>query len=115
MKTAFAPIANKNSRVLILGTMPGERSIEIKQYYGHKGNQFWKLMFDVFNAPFTDSYEERITLLVKNKIALWDVLSHCEREGSADSAIKNEIANDFKTFYKLYPEIKHVFFCQQGR
>ncbi|HKC66718.1 MAG TPA: DNA-deoxyinosine glycosylase [Bacteroidia bacterium] len=111
--TAFAPIVNKDSKVLILGTMPGERSIEINQYYGHKGNQFWRLMFDVFNKPFTDKYEDRVALLTKNKIALWDVLSHCEREGSADSAIKNEITNDFKLFYKKYPNIKHIFFASK--
>jgi hypoxanthine-DNA glycosylase len=114
MKTAFAPIESKESRVLILGTMPGERSIQLNQYYGHKGNQFWKLMFDIFECPFTDNYADRINLLTKNKIALWDVLSHCEREGSADSKIKNEIPNDFRLFYKLHPNIKHVFFASKG-
>lgn len=99
--------------VLILGTMPGERSIELNQYYGHKGNQFWKLMFDIFNQSFTDSYTDRIALLTKNKIALWDVLSSCEREGSADSKIKNAIANNFKLFYKKHPNIKHVFFASK--
>jgi hypoxanthine-DNA glycosylase len=113
MKTAFAPIESKDSTMLILGTMPGERSIEINQYYGHNGNQFWKLMFDVFNQPFTDNYTDRIALLTKNKIALWDVLSHCEREGSADSKIKNAIPNNFKLFYKKHPNIKHVFFASK--
>ncbi|HXD91924.1 MAG TPA: DNA-deoxyinosine glycosylase [Bacteroidia bacterium] len=113
MKTAFAPIESKDSTVLILGTMPGERSIEINQYYGHNGNQFWKLMFDIFNQPFTDNYTDRIALLTKNKIALWDVLSHCEREGSADSKIKNAIPNNFKLFYKKHSNIKHVFFASK--
>src|ERR1700741_557438 len=113
MKAAFAPIESKDSKVLILGTMPGERSIEINQYYGYKGNQFWKLMFDVFNQPFTDNYTDKINLLTKNKIALWDVLSHCEREGSADSKIKNAIPNNFKLFYKKHPNIKHVFFASK--
>jgi len=93
--------------------MPGERSIEINQYYGHIGNQFWKLMFSIFNQPFTDNYAERIALLTKNKIALWDVLSHCEREGSADSKIKNAVPNNFKLFYKKHPNIKHVFFASK--
>jgi len=113
MKAAFAPIESKDSKVLILGTTPGERSIEINQYYGHKGNQFWKLMFDIFNQPFADNYAERIALLTKNKIALWDVLSHCEREGSADSKIKNAIPNNFNLFYKKHPNIKHVFFASK--
>ena len=93
--------------------MPGERSMELNQYYGHKGNQFWRLMFDIFNQPFTDNYADRIKLLTKNKIALWDILSHCEREGSADSKIKNEIPNHFKLFYKKHPNIKHVFFASK--
>ncbi len=113
MKTAFAPIESKNSKMLILGTMPGERSIELNQYYGHKGNQFWKLIFDIFNQPFTDNYADRISLLKNNKIALWDVLSHCEREGSADSKIKNAIPNNFKEFYKSHPNIKYVFFASK--
>ncbi|HXU28326.1 MAG TPA: DNA-deoxyinosine glycosylase, partial [Bacteroidia bacterium] len=93
--------------------MPGERSIELSQYYGHKGNQFWKLMFDIFNQPFADNYTDRINLLTKNKIALWDVLSHCEREGSADSKIKNAIANNFALFFKKHSHIKHVFFASK--
>jgi hypoxanthine-DNA glycosylase len=113
MKAAFAPIASKISTVLILGTMPGERSIKLNQYYGHKGNQFWRLMFDIFEQPFTDDYADRIALLTKNKIALWDVLSHCEREGSADSKIKNEIPNNLKLFYRKHPTIKHVFFASK--
>jgi hypoxanthine-DNA glycosylase len=113
MKTAFAPIVTKESKVLILGTMPGERSIELNQYYGHKGNQFWRLMFDIFNQPFADNYTDRVSLLKENKIALWDVLSHCEREGSADSKIKNAIPNNFKLFYKKHPNIKHVFFASK--
>lgn len=109
MLEAFAPIADKNSRILILGTMPGERSLQLQQYYGHAGNHFWKIMFALFNQPFSTNYKDRINLLVKNNIALWDVLSHCERAGSSDSAINNEIANDFKMFYKKHPKIKAVF------
>lgn len=109
-KCAFEPIAAPESKLLILGTMPGERSLQLQQYYGHKSNQFWRLMFDVFQQPWTDNYADRVDLLIKNKVALWDVLSHCEREGSADSAIKNEIVNDFGLFYKLHPGITHVFF-----
>src|ERR1700743_1419004 len=93
--------------------MPGERSIELNQYYGHKGNQFWKLMCDIFNQPFTDNYKERVALLTKKNIALWDVLSHCEREGSADSKIKNAIPNNFALFFKNHRNIKHVFFASR--
>ncbi len=113
MKTAFKPIENNESRILILGTMPGERSLKLQQYYGHAGNHFWKLIFALFNQTFIDDYQQRVAFLLKNKIALWDVLSHCESMGSADADIKNEVAKDFKSFYTLHPHIKHVFFASK--
>lgn len=110
MKTAFPPIVTSESKILILGTMPGTRSLELQQYYGHPGNHFWKILFRLFDEPFTPDYAKRIDLLIRRNIALWDVLSHCEGEGSADTAIRNEIANDFAAFYREHPHIKQVFF-----
>lgn len=94
--------------------MPGEKSLELQQYYGNRGNQFWKLMFEIFDEPFSINYDERLNLLIKYNIALWDVLQYCEREGSLDSNIKNETANDFDTFYKRYFTIKHVYFTSKN-
>lgn len=71
------------SKVLILGTMPGVRSLQLQQYYGHSGNHFWRLLFALFNQPFSTDYQARVNLLLQHKIALWDVLSHCEREGGS--------------------------------
>jgi len=113
MKTAFEPIADAGSRILILGTMPGERSLQLQQYYGHPGNHFWKIMFSILERPFSTDYLERIKLLADHKIALWDVLQNCEGEGSSDNAIKNEIPNDFKKFYKQHENIKVVFFASK--
>lgn len=110
MKQAFPPLVNQNSKILILGTMPGEKSLELQEYYGNKGNRFWKLLFTLFNRPLPKEYIEKKQLLEENNIALWDVLAYCERTGSLDSNIKNEKANDFESFYKQYPNIKHVFF-----
>jgi TDG/mug DNA glycosylase family protein len=110
MKTAFPPIVTPESKILILGTMPGLRSLEMQQYYGHPGNHFWKILFRLFDEPFTTDYAKRIDLLIRKNIALWDVLSHCEGEGSADTAIRNEIANNFAAFYCEHPHIRHVFF-----
>lgn len=112
-KIAFAPIANENSKVLILGTMPGARSLALQQYYGHAGNHFWKIMFSLFNKPFSKDYEDRKKLLLANSIALWDVLEYCEGEGSADSSIQNEKPNDFVTFYASHPKLKDVFFSSK--
>lgn len=114
MKKAFTPIVNKDSYILILGTMPGEKSLELQEYYGNRGNQFWKIMFQIFNKPFTQDYSKRIQLLTDNNIALWDVLAYCEREGSLDSRIKNEVSNNFTGFYSSYPKIKNVFFSSKN-
>jgi len=114
MKKAFEPIVNYNSKILILGTMPGEKSLELQEYYGNRGNQFWRLLFTLFNKELSHEYNDKLSLLVYNQIALWDVLQYCEREGSLDSNIKNEEANDFEAFYKTYPQIKHVFFSSKN-
>lgn len=114
MKAAFPPIADTESKILILGTMPGERSLQLQQYYGNRQNQFWKLLFAIFEKPFTDNYPERLDLLKNRRIALWDVLAGCEREGSLDSNIRNEVANDFDSFYRSHPQIKAVFFSSKN-
>ena len=114
MKKAFAPIIFPDSEILILGTMPGEKSLELQQYYGNRGNQFWKLLFTILNQPFSTDYEVRKDLLKRHKIALWDVLQYCEREGSLDSKIKNEQPNDFNSFYSNFPNIKAVLFSSKN-
>lgn len=114
MKKAFPPLVNQNSKILILGTMPGEKSLELQEYYGNKGNSFWKLLFTLFDQPLPATYTEKKQLLEENDIALWDVLAYCERTGSLDSNIRNEKANDFESFYKKYPSIKHVFFSSKN-
>ena len=113
-KKALSPIVFSDSRILILGTMPGEKSLLLQQYYGNKGNQFWKLLFTILEAPFSDDYTIRKNLLFQHKIALWDVLAACEREGSLDSKIRNEVANDFEAFHDKYPNIKHIFFSSKA-
>jgi len=110
---SFAPISNSNANVLILGTMPGTKSLELNQYYGHNQNNFWKFMFTIFKEDFSNDYETRKALLQKNNVALWDVLQFCDRVGSLDSAIKNEIANDFETFLEEHPKITTILFNGQ--
>jgi len=110
---SFAPITPDNAKILILGTMPGTKSLELNQYYGHKQNNFWKFMFEILKEKFSTDYETRTALLIKNKIALWDVLQFCDREGSLDSAIKNECANDFETFLEKHSNINTILFNGQ--
>lgn len=114
MKKAFEPIVEHNSKILILGTMPGEKSLEVQEYYGNRGNQFWRLLFTLFNKELSHVYNDKLNLLVNNHVALWDVLQYCEREGSLDSNIKNEVPNNFDAFYKTYPQIKYVFFSSKN-
>jgi hypoxanthine-DNA glycosylase len=109
-KFSFPPIAYLDSKVLILGTMPGERSLQLNQYYANPQNQFWKILSFVTGDNFSVSYVEKKKLFLKNKIAIWDVLMHCEREGSLDINISDEAPNDFKSFYSHYQGIEAIFF-----
>jgi len=108
----FPPIAKSDATVLILGSMPGQKSLEEKQYYAHPRNSFWPIICKLFRSNENISYIERKQLLYDNKIAVWDVLKQCYREGSLDSGIDPTSieTNDFDTFLKKQPNIKHVFF-----
>jgi len=107
---SFPPICNPGSEILVLGTMPGEISLRLSQYYGHKGNHFWRIMFELHGVDFSVDYERRRQLLLENRIALWDVLKACVWEGSADSAIVREEANDFIGFFSMHKGIRLVAF-----
>ena len=108
---SFQPRADKNSRVLILGSMPGVKSLELQEYYAHPQNRFWKVMWKLCSEPslVEFSYEKRIEILLNNGFALWDVIKFCKREGSLDSDITDEKPNDIKGLLKKYPKIKTVF------
>lgn len=110
VKTAFPAVVDEHCSILLLGTMPGDRSLRMQQYYGHPGNHFWKLIYALFDLPVAQDYEARKGFLLQHGIALWDVLESCTCEGSLDSNIKNEVVNDFAAFYTAYPKIGHVFF-----
>jgi TDG/mug DNA glycosylase family protein len=110
MINSFNAIVGSESRILILGSMPGNESLRQHQYYAQKTNTFWKIMFELFDNPFSEDYELRKKLILDNKLALWDVLSTCEREGSLDSRIRNEVANDFESLFREYPHIDTIYF-----
>lgn len=114
MKRAFPPVINSDSKILILGTMPGEKSLQLGEYYGNRGNQFWRILFAMLGRELTYDYTEKLNLLRQHGIAVWDVLQFCERAGSLDSNIKNEVPNDFEAFYKAYPQVRHIFFSSKN-
>ncbi len=105
---SFPPIIRDGCKVLILGSMPSVTSLKKHQYYGHKQNDFWPMMFDAFGEIYTEDYTVRQELLMTHGIALWDVLSSCEREGSLDSNIANEIPNDIAGLVAQYPTIEYI-------
>jgi len=107
---SFPPVVSRNSKILILGSMPGEVSLKAHQYYAHPRNAFWRIMDELFGAGPSLSYQERLTVLDHAGVALWDSLRACTRPGSLDSAIRDEQANDFVTLFVSFPRITHVFF-----
>ncbi|MDP1747757.1 MAG: DNA-deoxyinosine glycosylase [Bacteroidota bacterium] len=110
---SFPPISNADSKILILGTMPGNDSLKMNQYYAHPRNAFWKIMFAIFDQPFSNDYSVKKELLLNNQIALWDVLKVCERKGSLDVNIIEEETNNFKDFFEKHAHINHIFFNGQ--
>lgn len=111
---SFPPIIDNNSKVLILGSIPGVKSLEKQQYYAHPQNKFWKIIFTLFHEEFTEDYSEKIKILKKYHIALWDVIDSCERKGSLDSEIRNEEANQIAELLEKYPNIEAIF-CNGGK
>lgn len=109
----LAPIADENSRILILGTMPGVESLRLQAYYGNTRNLFWKLMAEVTGKKVPEEYDEKKRFLHKNKIALWDICQACFRDGSLDSNISEETPNDIKSFVEDHPEIQAIAFNGQ--
>ncbi|HPG92071.1 MAG TPA: DNA-deoxyinosine glycosylase [Clostridia bacterium] len=127
----FEPFYDKNAQVLILGSFPSVKSREINFYYGNKQNRFWKMLSEFFDMP-VETIEQKKDLLIKFKIALWDIVVKCEITGSQDSTIKNYAVADipqlfvnakniekilvngktaFKIFTKNFPELNSLAVC----
>ena len=110
-KSGFSPISDKNTEVLILGSLPSDISIRTGEYYANPQNQFWRIIYAIFNygTPLYQ-YQDKTNLLLKNKIGLWDVLTEADRKGSLDSNIQSEVLNDFSGLFKDYPKIRKLAF-----
>lgn len=90
----FAPVFDEKSTVLILGTFPSVKSREVPFYYGHPQNRFWRVLAAITEEPLPETIEEKKSLLLRHRIAVWDVIHSCEIIGSSDSSIQNVIPND---------------------
>ncbi len=93
-KMGFAPVFDKNSRMLILGSFPSVKSRQIDFYYGNKQNRIWKVLCGYFGEPIPETTEGKKEFLFRRNIALWDMVVSCEIEGSADSTVRKEEVAD---------------------
>ena len=109
---SFPPIVSTHARVLILGSMPGVRSLQAQEYYAHPQNLFWPFMHSLLGLDPALPYSARTDALSAAGVAVWDVLASCERVGSLDSAICDDSAlpNELGTLLDAYPGIGTILF-----
>lgn len=111
---SFDPVLPDNCKILILGTMPGIKSLEAQEYYAHERNSFWPIIFNIFDEEINLNYKVKLNLLIKNGIGLWDTLQFCYREGSLDSNIKNAEPNKITDLLLQKELIRNVIFNGKG-
>ena len=111
--SGFAPVANDDARILVLGSLPSQRSIAENEYYAHPQNAFWRIMRELVGAD--GSYVDRCAALQQGQIALWDVLASSVRPGSLDADIRMSTANvnDFEQFLAVHVAIERICFNGQ--
>lgn len=112
LSVGFAPVADSRARVLVLGSLPGRKSLEMREYYAQPYNAFWRIMGELFGAGPALPYAARLERLRAQRIAVWDVLAAGEREGSLDSAIvpASIVVNDFNAFFARHARIRLICF-----
>lgn len=112
---SFTPVIGPRPRVLILGSMPGIASLDAVQYYAHPRNRFWPMMARMLRTELPSAYDECLSMLRENNIALWDVLAECERPGSLDTSIRipSQQANAIPELLANEPTIQRVL-CNGG-
>jgi double-stranded uracil-DNA glycosylase len=107
----FPPVLAADTRILILGSFPGEASLAAQQYYAHPRNQFWRLLSAVLGDDLAAlPYDDRLERLKTHRVGLWDVLAACEREGSLDTAIRKPQANNFVHLKHTCPALRRICF-----
>ena len=112
MPTGLAPVVDPSTRVLVLGSMPGQLSLQTQQYYAHPRNAFWPIMSELLGFDVHSDYAVRVGALRAARVGLWDVLRVCDRSGSLDSAIIRDSmeANDFGSLFGQRSGIARVLF-----
>lgn len=102
------PIYDKNSKILILGSFPSQKSREQMFFYGHPQNRFWKVLAMIFECEVPETIDKKRNFLINRNIALWDVIASCDIVGSSDSSIKNAVPNDLSVILSS-ADIKRIF------
>ena len=102
------PVTGRDPEILILGSFPSRMSLGKGEYYGNPKNQFWRIMGALFGIDPACPYAARTRLLAEHRVALWDVLATCSRDGSMDSAIRDPVANDIRGFVAAHPTIRCI-------
>ncbi|BEG98820.1 DNA-deoxyinosine glycosylase [Bacteroides sedimenti] len=115
MISCFSPVVDNNTTRIVVGTMPSVDSLRFSEYYGNPRNQFWKILFSVFeDGRQPAGYEDKIATAQKHGVGLWDILASCKREGSLDSNIKDESFNDFPLLLQRYSNVRILIFNGQN-
>ena len=111
LKHSFPPIASPDARLLVLGSLPGDRSLAAQRYYAHPQNQFWQLMSPVVGRDLAAlAYDDRLEVLREHQIALWDVIGSASRTGSTDAAINDIRGNDIAGLVATLPHLRAIAF-----
>ncbi len=109
--SGFPPVIDEASHTLILGSFPGQASLDAQQYYAFRHNQFWRLLSVVLQLDLvTCEYPQKLELLLEHGIGLWDIFRQCVRQGSLDAAIRDGQLNDFAALRRDYPQLRRVCF-----
>lgn len=109
-KRSFPPVVDLRSRVLVLGSLPGEVSLQCDEYYAHPRNLLWPILASLFGEPVPQLYREKLALAARHGIALWDVVGAGERHASADSTIRLHEPNAIDRLIEAYPAIRGLAF-----
>lgn len=110
IKTSFAPISDKSTEILILGSLPGEKSLSTHEYYAHPQNKFWRIIAAITKNQIPVTYSDKKSLLAANKIGVWDVVKQARRSGSLDTNIIDEIPNKIDKFILKQTNLKTIGF-----
>ena len=112
-RVSLDPILPINPTIFIIGTKPGKQELRKQEYYANNGNSFWKIIYELTDEIFSKNYAERIDVLIRNHIAIWDICQFGEPIRSGAYNVKNEVPNPINEIVEMYPSVKQIIFNGQ--